>query len=456
MIMNEIDKVTVQAIEKYAYPLSNIMSDYDPIIYAAKDKQFVLIGEASHGTKEFYTSRAEITQRLIEEQGFDAVAVEADWPDAYTVNRYVSSYHHSNITAAESALGDFKRFPTWMWRNKEVLRFIEWLYAYNHEYHISNPIETRSVGFYGLDLYSMNSSIEAVVTYLNKVDPVAARHARIRYSCLDHFMHNPQAYGYAAEFELIQSCEQEIVAQLLELLNKTYQIMKTNGFVAQDEHFCAIQNARLILKAEEYYRSMFRGRTESWNVRDKHMFETLQNLAEHLSEQLNREAKIIVWAHNSHVGNAAATEMSKHGELNIGQMVRQSYGNKSLLVGFSTCRGTVAAASDWDSPMQRKKLCPPLSGSYEEIFHHVGHKQFLLNLMENNEAVDLLMEPKLQRAIGVVYRPDTERYSHYLSVCLPEQFDFMLHYDDTTAVEPLETDTQWHHGDLDDTYPSGL
>lgn len=454
MAKNDIDSTLVEAIEKHSYPLGAMLREYDPIIEAAKNKQFVLIGEASHGTKEFYRGRSEITQRLIDEAGFDAVAVEADWPDAYTINRYVSNAH-SNITA-EAALGDFERFPTWMWRNVEVLHFIKWLYAYNHEYHLSNTEETRPVGFYGLDLYSMSTSIHAVIEYLDKVDPMAAQRARLRYSCLDHFMDNPQAYGHATEFGLADSCEKEIISQLTELRHKAFDYMKLNGFVAQDEYFCAEQNAKLVKNAEEYYRSMFRGRPNSWNVRDQHMFETLENLAEHLSKRLDRDAKIVVWAHNSHVGNAGATEMSKRGEFNIGQLVRHIYGDKALLVGFSTCQGTVTAASDWDAPIERKRVRPPIPGSYEDVFHHVNHKQFLLNLQEDNKAVDLLMEPRLQRAIGVIYRPETERYSHYFHSCLPEQFDFLLHYDDTNAVKPLEITPHWHRGEMDETYPSGL
>lgn len=454
MTHKDVDSKLVEAVEKYAYTLNWALREYDPIIEAARDKQVVLIGEASHGTKEFYRARAQITRRLIEELGFDAVAAEADWPDAYRINRYVRGQNHNGSSA--DALADFERFPTWMWRNKEVLTFIKWLCAFNHEYQISNPKELKSIGFYGLDLYSMATSIHAVISYLEKVDPMAARRARVRYSCLDQFMDNPQAYGYATEFGHIESCEQEIISQLIELRHKAYDYMKINGFVAQEEFFCAQQNAKLVKNAEEYYRAMFRGRPNSWNLRDQHMFETLGDLGDHLSAGLRRDAKIVVWAHNSHVGNAGATEMSKRGEFNIGQLARKFYGDKALLVGFSTCRGTVTAASDWDAPAECKKINEPWPGSYEEVFHHVNHKQFLLNLRENNEMIDRLMEPKLQRAIGVIYRPDTERHSHYFHSCLPEQFDFMLHYDDTSAVEPLDAIMHPHHGELDETYPSGL
>lgn len=453
MIKGDVDKALIKAIDKYAYTIKGF-NDYDIIIKEAQDKQFVLIGEASHGTKEFYRTRAEITKRLVTELGFDAVAIEADWPDAYTVNRYVSSFL-SDINA-EVSLRDFERFPTWMWRNKEVVKFIEWLYVYNNEYNMLRPEEMRSVGFYGLDLYSLNKSVSAVINYLDKIDPNAAKQAKIRYSCLDHFMDNPQSYGYATELNLIESCKQEIVNQLTELRNSSYKYMKANGFVAQDEYFYAEQNAKLIRNAEEYYRAMFRGRPDSWNIRDRHMYETMESLTDHLSKQLDRDAKIVVWAHNSHIGNASATEMASRGEINIGQMVRHNHKGKSLLIGFSTCTGTVTAASDWDSPTQNKKISFPIVGSYEEIFSRAREKQFLLNLMEDNDAVDLLRTQRLQRAIGVIYRPETERYSHYFYTCLPEQFDFMIHYNATNAVEPLPTKSIESHGEIDETYPTGL
>lgn len=457
MTKKGIDGALVEAVEKYAVPLGGDLQDYDEIIRASKDKQFVLIGEASHGTKEFYRARAEITERLISEKGFDAVAVEADWPDAYRVNRYVSLM--SEDDNANQALGDFERFPTWMWRNHEVEHFIHWLRDYNFEFRHPEAGQkdmTWPVGFYGLDLYSLNTSIHAVIAYLDKVDPMAARRARLRYGCLYHFMDNPQAYGYATEAGLADSCEAEILTQLIELRRKAYDYLKLNGFVAEDEYFCARQNAELVKNAEEYYRALYRGRPNSWNLRDKHMFETLEDLRDHLTKRLGREARIIVWAHNSHIGNAGATEMGQRGEFNIGQLVKSKYGDKSLLIGFSTCRGTVTAASDWDTPCETKRVCEPFPGSYEEVFHHVNTKSFLLDLREGNEAVDRLMEERLQRAIGVIYRPDTERHSHYFFSCLPEQFDFIIHYDDTEAVEPLKTVMHSHKGELDETYPRGL
>jgi erythromycin esterase-like protein len=452
MTKRDIDHVLVTEIEKAAIPLTAASGDYDAIVNAARGKKFILIGEASHGTKEFYAIRAEITRRLIQEQGFDAVAAEADWPDAYAVNRYVSLAGPAGT--AQEALAAFERFPVWMWRNTEVLHFVEWLHAYNRE--CRHPKAARPVGFYGLDLYSMNTSIHAVIAYLDENNPAAAERARRRYGCLEHFMDDPQAYGYAAESGLAASCEKEIMLQLLELRRRAHEYLERDGLMAQDEYFCAMQNAKLVKNAEQYYRSMFSGARNSWNIRDRHMFDTLKDLSGHFGRGLGREARIVVWAHNSHVDNAPGTELGQRGDINIGQLVCDAYGTDALLVGFSTSHGTVTAASDWDEPAECVNVNLPFPGSYEEAFHHVKYKKFMLNLRESSRAIDLLMEPRLQRAIGVVYRPMTERQSHYFRACLPAQFDFMIHIDSTTAVQPLETVPRWHRGEMDETYPFGI
>lgn len=453
--MKNSDSSLVASIDKYALPLAGAEEDYDPLIQAARSRRFVLLGEATHGTREFYHARAEITQRLIEELGFDAVAVEADWPDAYAINRYVSNYDPAST--AQSALAEFERFPAWMWRNEEVKHFVDWLFAYNGEFRWPGQMDKWPAGFFGLDLYSLSTSIHAVIGYLKDKDPAAAKRARQRYGCLDHFMDNPQAYGYAAESGLADSCEAEIVSQLIELHHKKMEYLKLNGFVAEEEYFCAAQNARLVQDAERYYRSMFRGRPEAWNVRDKHMFDTLRDLDAHLSRRLRRPARIAVWAHNSHLGNSGATEMNRRGEFNIGQLVRHAYGKEALLVGFSTATGTVTAASDWDEPSETKTIRPPVPGSFEDLFHQAAHKNFMLDLREANGMVDqLAARPRLQRAIGVIYRPDTERQSHYFEAVLPQQFDFMIHFDRTTAVRPLDTIMHPHRGEMDETYPYGV
>ena len=445
-----MSNVTVETlIDAFAHPITGVKEDYDPLLEFIGDARFVLLGEASHGTHEFYRERAQITKRLITEKGFAAVAVEADWPDAYRVNRYVRGLGED--TEAIDALDNFKRFPTWMWRNADVLDFVGWLRAHND----ALAATATKVGFYGLDLYSLHTSIEAVLGYLNKVDPEAAQRARYRYSCFDHFGDDTQAYGYAASFGMTETCEQEVVNQLVELRRQAAEYAQRDGRVAADEFFFAEQNARLVKNAEQYYRSMFQGRVSSWNLRDQHMAETLEALVAHLNKQ-GQQAKVIVWEHNSHLGDARATEMGEMGELNVGQLVRARYGLESVLIGFSTYSGTVTAASDWGSPAERKRVRPALAESYEALFHEVKYPRFLLKLRNGGQAAASLHRPRLERAIGVIYRPETERASHYFHACLPEQFDAILHFDQTRAVEPLERTAQWETGEVPETFPSGI
>src|SRR2546421_5523774 len=441
--------VITNAIREVAHPLTGKATDYDPLMELIGDARLVLLGEASHGTHEFYQARADITKRLITEKGFIAVAVEADWPDAYRVNRYVRGVNDD--PTGREALAGFKRFPIWMWRNTDVLNFIEWLRQYNN----TLPANARQVDFYGLDLYSLYASIEAVIDYLDKVDPEAAKRARHRYSCLEHFAEDTEAYGYAAGFNLSESCENEVVNQLIELQQHAPEYAHWDGRVAEDEFFFAEQNARLAKDAEEYYRTMFSGRVSSWNLRDRHMAGTLDALIAHLDRQ-EGGAKIAVWEHNSHIGDARATSMGREGELNVGQLVRERYDRDVELVGFSTYTGTVTAASDWDEPHERKRVRPALEGSYEALFHDTGLANFLLTLHEDNKAVKGLSGPRLERAIGVIYRPQTERISHYFQARLPEQFDAVIHFDKTRAVKPLDRTELWDVGEAPETFPSAL
>jgi erythromycin esterase-like protein len=399
-------------VRQSAHPLTGSAQDYDPLMDLIGDARFVLIGEASHGTHEFYRERAEITKRLIQEKGFTAVAVEADWPDAYRVNRYVRG-SNDDATSGEALLG-LQQFPTWMWRNTDVLSFVTWLRHYND----ALPQDAAKIGFYGLDLYSMHASIEAVLGYLDKIDPEAAKRARYRYSCFQHFGEDTQAYGYAASFGLAESCEDEAVNQLMELQRRTAEYAQQDGQVAEEEFFFAEQNARLVKNAEEYYRSMFRRRVSSWNLRDRHMAETLEQLFVHLDKP-GTPAKIVVWAHNSHLGDARATDMGDAGELNVGQLVRERYGRDAVLVGFSTYTGTVTAASDWGASAELKRVRPALPESYEALFHNTGLPRFLLNLRDGGQLIPALREPRLERAIGVIYRPESERISHYFYARLP-------------------------------------
>jgi len=442
---NYNDHEVLEAIGQSAHRLTGEPADFDPLLKRVGDARIVLIGEASHGTHEFYRLRAQITKRLIAEKGFSAVAVEADWPDAYRVNQFVRA--QSRDEDAVDALAGFERFPAWMWRNADVLDFVGWLRNYNDHHH------PKQVGFYGLDLYSLHASIRAVLDFLDKVDPEAARRARYRYSCFETFGEDTQAYGYAASFGLSKSCENEAVTQWMEMRRRAADLSHRDGRAFPDEFFFAEQNARLVKNAEEYYRSMFRQRISSWNLRDTHMAETLDALVQHLGA---KDAKVVVWAHNSHLGDARATEQGQGGELNLGQLVRQRYGKQAVLVGFSTYTGTVTAASEWDSPPERKFVRPALVGSYELLFHQSGIPNFLLLLDADHPATSFLRQPRLERAIGVIYLPQSERVSHYFHAQLPDQFDAILHYDETRAVEPLERAAIWEHGEVPETYPSTL
>jgi erythromycin esterase-like protein/orotate phosphoribosyltransferase len=437
------------AIRRDLVPLGGGENDYDPLLRLVADAHFVLLGEASHGTHEFYAERARITRRLIEEKGFDAVAIEADWPDAYRVNRHV--HGRGQDATAEEALRDFQRFPTWMWGNAVVLDFVGWLRERNDRL----PDRSR-VGFYGLDLYSLSRSRRAVVDYLEGIDPVAAARARERYTCFDHFGDDPQAYGYAAAFGAGEPCEREAIDQLVDLHRHALEYANRDGLVAEDELFFAEQNARTVKAAEEYYRTTFGGRVSSWNLRDRHMADTLDALAAHLSRQRGRPTRIVVWAHNSHLGDARATEPGRGGELNVGQVVRERHAGDCALVGFTTFRGTVTAASDWDGPAERKTVRAALPGSVEQLFHETAEPAFLLTFGTASGCAEALSAYRLERAIGVIYRPETERQSHYFHAHLARQFDSVIHVDETRAVEPLERTAGWQRGEVPETYPSAV
>jgi erythromycin esterase-like protein len=439
----------IEVVRVAAHRLTGAPEDFDPLLEVIGDARVVLLGEASHGTHEFYRVRAAITKTLIRDRGFDAVAAEADWPDAYRVNRYVRG--RGGDADAVEALDGFRRFPQWMWRNADVLDFVGWLRTHNE----ALDGRREAAGFYGLDLYSLHASMGAVLDYLRLADPEAARRAQQRYACFDHFGEDTQAYGFAAGAGLAPSCESAVIAQLVELRARAAEYARRDGRLAPDDFFFAEQNARVVASAERYYRAMFGGRAESWNLRDRHMAETLAALERHLSRS-GRPARIVVWAHNSHLGDARATEMGAGGELNLGQLAREAYGPQTFCVGFTTYRGTVTAASDWDRPAERKQVRPALPGSYEALFHHTGLGNFLLRLRGEAAVSAVLSEARLERAIGVVYRPETERLSHYFQARLPHQFDAVLHYDVTRAVEPLERTGLWDRGEVPETYPTAL
>jgi erythromycin esterase-like protein len=338
-----------------------------------------------------------------------------------------------------------------MWRNTVVVDFVEWLRTHNDTISPAG----RKAGFYGLDLYSLHASMKAVIQYLERVDPEAARRARVRYACFDHFGPDPQIYGFIAATDRSKSCRDEVVSQLVELRRRVTEYARRDGRIAEDELFYAEQNARLVKNAEEYYRSMFFEDVSSWNLRDSHMVETLDALVAHLNRQ-GGQAKVVVWAHNSHLGDARATEMGQRGELNVGQLVRERHGREAVLIGFTTQHGTVTAASDWGGAAERKRVRPALSGSYETLFHSVLAAPFLLTWQTNEALGNALRDTRLERAIGVIYRPETERMSHYFQARLAEQFDAILHFDETRAIEPLEYTSEWEAGELPETFPFAL
>jgi erythromycin esterase-like protein/predicted phosphoribosyltransferase len=438
----------VAVVRIAAGPVEEGVPPDDALFGLVGDARLVLIGEASHGTHDFYAARAAMTRKLIEERGFAAVAVEADWPDAYRVNRYVRG-RGDDATAEESMRG-FQRFPTWMWRNTAVLDFVGWLREHNDRV----GDERGKTGFYGLDLYSLRRSMEEVVSYLERVDPEAAARARERYSCFDHYSGDEgQEYGFAAAFGAGESCEDQVIAQLVDLQRHAGEYARRDGLLAEEELFYAERNAVTVQAAERYYRTMFGGRVSSWNLRDRHMVDTLEALTDHLGRWRGEPAKVVVWAHNSHLGDARATEMGARGELNVGQQVRERHPGECRLLGFTTYTGTVTAADDWGGAAERKVVRPALSDSVEELFHQVGNKEFLLRFDLTPEAAEALRTARLERAIGVIYRPQTERQSHYFHARVADQFDALIHIDETRAVEPLERTAEWETGEAPETYP---
>jgi erythromycin esterase-like protein len=402
------------------------------------DATVILLGEASHGTSEFYRARAAITRRLVERHGFTIVAVEADWPDAAAIDRYV---RHREPRRGEDA--PFQRFPTWMWRNTDVEALVHWLREHNE----ARPYEAMA-GFYGLDLYNLSSSMRAVIDFLEREDPEAAKLARRRYGCLEPWADNPARYGAIALSEGYARCEVGVLQMMQELSQRNFNCLTEDC----DEWLDAAANARLVANAEAYYRVMYHGSAESWNLRDTHMFETLCQLL----DAKGPGSKAVVWAHNSHIGNAAFTDMGqRREEINIGQLTKERFGDAARLIGFGTHSGTVAAADDWDEPMQIKSVRPSLPDSYERLSHDSGVASFLLDLRKGAEPrlIDLLSEPRLERFIGVIYRPETERWSHYSEAILPRQFDGWVWFDETRAVTPLPGEQR---PGAEETYPFGL
>lgn len=442
------DRALACALAPYRRPLSR-PGDEDALLDFLAQGRLVLLGEATHGTEEFYALRANLTRRLITEHGFCAVVAEADWPDAWRVNQYVRGA--GSDADAVQALAGFRRFPAWMWRNTVVRDFLDWLRQYN-----ATQPQRQGAGFYGMDLYSLFGSIQAVVDHLERTDPAAARRAQARYACFTRSGQDSHAYGYAASFGMQPHCEDEALAQWREMQRRAAPLPRSAS-AARDAAFDALQNARLVRNAEEYYRTMFHRRVSSWNLRDRHMAQTLEALEHHLADEGGERPRMVVWAHNSHLGDARATGMRALGEWNLGQLVRERCGDDVRILGFSTHEGTVTAAPSWDAPAQRRRVRPGLPGSYEALLHACGEARFWLRLRDEPALAGLLSPPRLQRAIGVIYLPETERASHYLPADLPAQFDALVHIDSTEALQPLEPDPGWLLPlEPPETFPSGL
>lgn len=413
------------------------------ILNAIGDSEIVMLGESTHGTKEYYDIRAEITKALIKDKNFNCIAIEGDWPDAYQINKYINGEEYNN---GEEPLKAFDRFPTWMWRNQSVLTFISWLHKHNKNQDLKNK-----ANFYGLDLYSLYRSIDTVINILDSIDPKAAEEARSHYSCFDQFGGDIELYGQAVLYKIIDSCSEQVVEQLQLLLIQDRELIKENK-LSLDQAFDLEQNARVIKNGEDYYRSLFISGKNTWNLRDSHMFEMLNFIIESYKKKNINTPKIIIWAHNTHVGDASATEFTQRGEFNIGQLIREKFGAKSVSIGFMTYTGTVSAASNWHSPVERKFVRNSLMGSFEFLFHEIKINQFLLGLKNKK----LILPVLLERAIGVVYKPETERSSHYFYANLQKQFDFIIYIDKTTALEPLDKNRIWIAGEFPETYPFGL
>ncbi len=421
-----------------ARPLAGRHDDYDDLMELVGDARIVMLGEATHGTAEFYATRARFTQRLIEEKGFNLVAIEGDWPDALRVDDYVSG----GAGTAREALEGFKRFPTWMWRNSVVLGFVEWLRAHNLRRGKEGPVR-----FYGLDLYCLHGSMESVLRFLDRVDPAAAARARGRYACFEPFGSDTQQYARLVHL-LPDTCEADVTRVMVDLARERARYERHAG---PDAAFAAELNALAAVDAEHYYRMMTFGGAVTWNLRDRHMVETLERTLAHMGP----DAKAVLWEHNSHIGDFRATGIGRSGHLNVGQLLRERYGAQVVAVGYGTHRGTVTAASAWDGPAAYKRVPPARAGSYEDIFHRAEHAAFYLRLkgLDYRLPDAWLFEVRDERAIGVVYDPEREHFANYVPSRLAERYDAFLFFDETLAVEPLDPGPE--PPGLE-TYPTGL
>ncbi|KAH9946833.1 hypothetical protein B0H21DRAFT_741928 [Amylocystis lapponica] len=475
-------------LASHAYPLSFAQSAYNPLLAAIGDAQIVLIGDGSHGTYEFYAHRANLTKRLIEEKGFTAVAVEADWPDAFRINRYI--HGDVDVKNPRDALKDFERFPKWMWKNEVMPSFIQYLRDHNDRIVREARDPSKKVSFYGMDLYSLHRSADEVIRYLEEVDPKGAEAARKRYNCFERFGENTTRYAYETQFGLKKDCHNEVIANLKRLLMNRQKYLEEQhagvdshyGHLGEDQ-FVAEMNALVVKDAEEYYRTMLTEDERSWNLRDDHFARTLVKVAEHLGTYNSEKAswapaKIVVWAHNSHVGDARATEMGRRrDEINVGQRCRELFGTNNVFnIGFLTNRGTVTAAHHWDGTAYLQQMNAPVDRSLERMFdeyapedcfvitHNIvgvqGQGRGRQKVEVAPELTSLLNQPRLQRFIGVLYKRTTEIPSHYSTCCAADQYDAVVHIRKSRGIQPLEAEDTWsdpanHKGEVDPTFPFG-
>ncbi len=429
----------ISAVRRFALPLSTA-ADLTPLIDRIGNARYVLLGEASHGTSEYYQWRAQISERLIREKGFSFVAVEGDWPDCYRVNRYVKQYADSGSDARE-VLETFVRWPTWMWANDEIMNFVEWLRQYN-----GGLTADHRVGFFGLDVYSLWDSLYAVFGYLRNADPGSLPAAHRALTCFQPYGEDVQQYARATAL-VPTSCEDEVVDLLRQLRTAVSHQGKHDG---RDAFFVAEQNALVVKNAEAYYRAMVRGGPKSWNIRDRHMADTLERLMRHYGPA----AKGIVWEHNTHVGDARYTDMADEGMVNVGQLVRERHSNEDVyLVGFSSHHGSVIAAKDWEAPTEKMRVPPARSESWEDVLHRAGasNKLLLLDVVREHKG---FLAQRGHRAIGVVYHPEYEQRGNYVPSVLPRRYDTLCYVDESHALRPLYSHPAMEM--IPETFPFGV
>ncbi len=433
----EKERELIHAIETRAKPLLSRI-DLKDLIDKIKDKKIVMLGEATHGTQEFYEWRRLISEWLIVKHGYNFIAVEGDWPPCWKLNDYIASRGGGS---ARQVLQNFNRWPTWMWANTEILRLAEWMKSHNEK-----VTEERKVGFYGLDVYSLFDSIDAVLVQLEKINPLLARRARIRFRCFDGFMRDEKAYAKSL-LEFSEGCRKEVLENLSELLDLRIASAET--------HLDLKQNSRILVNAEKYYRTLIMSNNHSWNIRDQHMLETL----DHLLSYYGQESKAIVWAHNTHIGDYRATDMKKSGLVNIGGLAREKWGEEQIaLLGFGTDHGEVIASRAWDGPIQKMGIPPGVVGSYENSFHEsakkLNCKNYYVYLKSKGTGKGPLAQFRGHRAIGVVYQATQERFGNYVPTSLADRYDAFLFMDETTALQPLIQNYEVE--EFPETWPSGL